>query len=267
MKSMHCRALERYIFPFSRGKQYASSLYYTRYNYPDSILVRTGLNLVLQKLPRVGKEAFATSGARVPKSKRVRHQMAVFLDWSRSKARRWDTNARFRLQELVIHFLSISEAILKSCCRQAMYNEDNATAKDLLSTEKKRREPRPNEIENDDDGEWSFDKSLTIEDGGKENGQIRFSVTPGVLGSALSSCLCSAEQVSNEAIMECLPDFENHSKRVLQLTSDVKISEVQCYVTGSYVKVIHTKFRKRFKDRLSERIRAMWGHVLGDAFI
>ena len=275
MKTSHCKTIARYLFPFPRGEQYALSTYYTQNNYPDSILVCSGLNFVLQKNPRVAREYLGSSAARVPKRKRVQHQMAVFLDWNRSKARRWDTNARFRLQELVIHFVGIGEAVFKACCRQAMYNEDNAAASKLESgkesrpkDEKASREPvKITEIESDGEGEWSFENSLTIEDGADENGQIRCSVSPRILGSALPHCLTSAEQVANDAILDCVADFENHCKRVLQLSGNVRISEVECYVTGSSMAVIHKTFKETFKSRLLARINIMWGHVLNEGFV
>ena len=124
----NCETIARYLINFPRGSQYAFFLYYTRYNYPTSILLCTSLNMLVTKKPRAFGNEIDSSSSRVLKSKRVLYQMAMFLDWRRSRACNWSRKARFRLQELELHFTGITEAVLTSCCLQAQHEEDNSIA-------------------------------------------------------------------------------------------------------------------------------------------
>ena len=76
----NCESIARYLINFPTGSQYACFLYYTRYNYPTSILLCTSLNMLVTKKPRAFGNEIDSFSSRVLKSKRVLYQMAMFLD-------------------------------------------------------------------------------------------------------------------------------------------------------------------------------------------
>ena len=271
----NCETIAKYLINLPRGSQYARCLYYTRYNYPTSSLLCTSLNMLVTKRPRAFGNEIESFSSRVLKSKRVLYQMAMFLDWRRSKARNWSRKARFRLQELELHFTGISEAVLLSCCRHAQYEEDNAGAAGLEQvTRQMRTTPSTNAnseviIDSDEDTPlWNFDASVSIEEGDHENGQLLCSVDKEGLGTGLASCLNAAEGIANEAIMACITPFEEHCKKVVKMQDKkAKLSDLEHLVTEESMEEIHITLRKRFASDLVSKVKELWGHVLKDEFI
>ena len=231
--------------------------------------------MLVTKKPRAFGSGIDSFSSRVLKSKRVLYEMAMFLDWPRSRARNWSWKARFRLQELELHFTGISEAVLISCCRQAQHEEDNSIA---VGLDHIANTSQPNASDNNasqvivdndgDDGAWSFDASISIEEGSHENEQVHCLVNKEILGTGLVSCLNAAEGIANAAIMACINPFEEHCKKVIKMEDKkVKLSEVKHLVTEDFMEEIHITLRRRIASELVSKVKELWGYVLEDAFI
>ena len=114
--------------------------------------------------------------------------------------------------------------MITSFCRQAQCEEDNSIAVGLDHIENT-SQPNASDsnasqviVDNDgDDGAWSFDSSISIEEGSHENGQVHCLVNKEILDTGLVSCLNAVEGICNAAIMACINPFEEHCKKVIKM--------------------------------------------------